>query len=118
MILTPTILVATYEFFCQVPPFSRWRMPEADEIEFHVVRAMKQAAFADCGVGTTGAFCMRFSARRHRHIQTLLMTMAHEMIHLHQKVHGLESRNNDHNENFWKCAKYLCATYGWDIGIF
>lgn len=119
MRLTPIILEAAYEFLRCTPPFNKWNLPEADEIEFHVVNKMRpERHFADCGIGDSGEWCIRVAAKRHRHTQTVLMSMAHEMVHLHQMIRQLETPNTQHNADFWKRAATVCRHHGWDAGLF
>jgi predicted SprT family Zn-dependent metalloprotease len=120
MRLTPVILEAAYEFLRRTPPFSGWKLPEPDDVEFHIARRIppNHLHFADFWLSAGGAPCIRFSERRHKHTATVLATMGHEMIHLYQHVAGRETKNTEHNREFHRLAKRVCDLHGWDAGAF
>src|SRR5690349_19060220 len=83
--LTPDMLAAGYDFLRTTDPFRRWKLPEADELGFHVVR--KAGLSADFGV-EAGIPFIRLSEASNGHIDTVLASLAHEMIHLRQHLTG------------------------------
>ena len=90
--LTPDMLAAAYDFLRATPPFKSWKLPEAEEVGFHVVRDTK--IFADFGMDEAGIPLIRVSEARNGHAVTLLATMGHEMIHLHQVRLGDSGNHN------------------------
>jgi len=108
--LHPDLLAAGYEYLRQSTPFRGWGLPEADDIGFGVVK--DTTMFADFMV-VDGIPMIRVSERMHGHTTTLLQTIAHEIIHLHQHLKKLDT-GGEHNADFWRRAKRVCAAHGFD----
>lgn len=111
--LTPEMLVGAYEFLRTTPPFRRWHLPHADEIEFHLIRDRRRYA-EYCGVerhriGVNHLFVSRGDS--------LLMHMAHEMVHLRQKIEGSETAAQ-HNARFRVLARSVCRHHDFEYGRF
>jgi hypothetical protein len=113
--LTPDLLAAGYDFLRQTGPFKGWKLPEGDEIGFAVIADPK--VYADFGTDEKGIPIIRVSTAKNGHTQTILATLGHEMIHLHQHLKGL-TRGGEHNADFWKRAKRVCALHGFDPKTF
>lgn len=111
--LTPEILESAYELLRQTQPFKGWKLPPADEVEFHVIRDPN--IFADCEMGAGDVPIIRVSERKNGHLSTLLATVAHEICHVRQFQQG---DSGNHNAMFWKLARRVCAVHGWDIKSF
>jgi hypothetical protein len=112
--LHPDLIAAGYDFLRQSAPFKGWRLPEADEIGFGIVE--DPTIFADfCLI--KGEPLIRVSGMN-GHTVTLLGTIAHEMIHLYQHLNKLDIGGGDHNPDFWKRAKRVCAVHGFDPKTF
>jgi hypothetical protein len=110
--LTPDMLAAGYEFLRTTVPFSRWHLPESDELGFHVVRHARLSA--DFGV-KKGIPFIRISETSNGHTVTLLASIAHEMIHLRQHL----TRDREmHGPRFQRMAARICAAHGFDPKIF
>lgn len=112
--LTPDMLAAGYDFLRETEPFKAWKLPPAEEVGFAVLRTKRH--FADFGV-ENGVPMIRVSEGRHGHIATLLGSIAHEMIHLHQWRKRLD-RGGDHNQDFHRRAARVCAIQGFDPKTF
>lgn len=111
--LHPDLVAAGYDFLRQSTPFKSWKLPEADEIGFGIVD--DPTVFADfCLVN--GEPLIRVSGMN-GHTVTLLATISHEMIHLYQHLNKLD-KGCDHNADFWKRAKRICAIHGFDPKVF
>lgn len=107
MRLTPAILVAAYEFLRATPPFVGWRLPEADDVEFRVSHF---AHLGECHAND-GTHVIAISARRISHTDTLMRTMAHEMIHLRHNHVGIDTV---HGAPFVRDAKLVAKAHGFD----
>lgn len=79
--LTPEILRACYDFLSECPPFDRWNLPAGEDVIFKVVRNPQNFAMHS-RVGKK--HCIEVSTRSVGHVDTLVATMAHEMIHAHE----------------------------------
>jgi hypothetical protein len=109
--ITRATLIATYELLRTTQPFMGWKLPEASEIDFAVLRGRN--TYGDCDGET-----IRASNGRHGQLPTLLATVAHEMIHLHQMRKALETPNTEHNADFRKRAARVCRLHGFDPKVF
>jgi hypothetical protein len=104
-------IIAAYELLRTQRPFIGWKLPEPDDVEFVVIRTRN--VYADCD-----GEVIRVSASRHGQLNTLLASIAHEAIHLHQMRNGLETRGVEHNADWHKRARKVCALHGWDAKTF
>lgn len=116
--LTPEILVGAYEYLRVTLPFRRMNLPHADDVVFRVLGARDRF----------GHFRGRFktmpdlneigvSQRMVHSTQTLMATMAHEMIHLYQHESGGCTRAV-HNAHFRRIAARVCRIHGFDLATF
>lgn len=108
--LTPEILRTAYDFLTTTLPFNRWNLPDGEDVVFRVVRNPK--VFADY-LHSRGKHVIRVSGATVGHTETLLRTMAHEMIHLHEQQAGMATANQ-HTKAFWKLAARVCRYHGFD----
>lgn len=116
--LTPETLAAAYDYLRTTPPFSKWNLPEAEDVLFKVARTRhKQGWYQWDGKRHT----ITASTGRISHSLTLMALMAHEMIHLHLEEIGMESRagsNDTHNAAFRVLAARVCKFHGFDPKAF
>ena len=110
--LTPDMLAAGYDFLRTTEPFRGWRLPEAEEIGFHVVRDARLSA--DFAV-EDGMPLIRVSEAHNGLSSTLLATLAHEMIHLRQHLTG---DREHHGARFRRMRARICAVHGFDPKTF
>lgn len=113
---TPDILEAVYELLRMTPPFKGWRLPPADEIEFHVTRMSGQDQ-ADCYKNAAGRHVIRIAANKHHTLAPLVATMAHEMVHLHLDKSYPRDKSH-HGSRFQRHADIVCKRHGFDRGQF
>ena len=100
--LTPALIRATYEALCETTPFDRWNLPDADDLKFKVSRNAREYGCVE----TAGPdVSLIVSEKTVGSWSTLLATVAHECIHLHQIGTGLEL---DHGPAFKKWAALVC----------
>ena len=113
--ITPDMLARAYDFLSSTAPFDRWNMPDSDDVTFRVSNG------SDCG------WCDRkrgrrpeiaISSRRHGHTLSLLMTMAHEMVHLHMDHCRMATSGVEHSAAFHKLAAQVCKHHGFDPKAF
>lgn len=110
--LTPDMLASAYDFLRTTAPFRGWKLPESDDVSFHVVRDPKM--FADFGM-ENGQPVIRVSEAKNGHVTTLLATMAHEIVHLRQHMIGAKDA---HGASFRRMAAAVCRSHGFDIRAF
>lgn len=115
--LTPDVLAAAYDYLCTTPPFSGWNLPDSDDIKFRVTKSK------DCYAAYhyDGGHTIDVSSAAVGHTATLMQVLGHELVHLHLRLTGMESRSdnpNVHNAAFRKLAAVVCRTHGWDLKAF
>lgn len=115
--LTPEVIPAAYEFLRATRPFKAWRLPHADEIEFHAT--LSKSDFGEyTHLCRTEHRYILISSVHVRHTDTLIRVLAHEMIHLHQALRGTETAGSQHNAQFHRIAKRICDLHGFDVKAF
>lgn len=107
--LTPEMVEAAYELLRATRPFRRWRLPPADEVEFHIRHF---AHHADCAKHVSGRFTIRVSSRLHGRLDHLVETVAHEMVHIQQD--HVAPREGSHGRAFHRLAAQVCRHHGFD----
>lgn len=115
--LTPERLSAAYICLRTFPPFSQWRLPTADEMEFRVIRDPRQHGHYS-RYSRTEHHWIAISSSAVGHFNTLAWVMAHEMIHLKQAISKTETPNTAHNAEFRRYAASVCRRFGWDFKTF
>jgi hypothetical protein len=113
--LTPHMLAAAYDFLRECPPFKGWKLPEAEGIEFRVVRDPTLHGWHKCDAGN---HCISVSEAGVGQTITLLKVVAHEMIHLWQYNCKLDHAHSHHNAKFRTTARVVCEIHGWDVKAF
>lgn len=113
LLLTKEVLAAAYDFLSLTEPFRKWNLPDSEDVMFKVTKA--KSHFAQ--YVWDGSHCIEVSSACVGHTSTLMETMAHELIHLHLRLTGMESRSdnpNVHNAAFRKLAALVCGCHGFD----
>lgn len=116
--ITPEMLACAYDYLRATKPFSRWLLPEAEDVVFKVGRRPREA----------GRY--QWDGERHTitasihgiaHTSSVMRFMAHEMIHLYLEQMGWESKARSeevHNAAFRKFAAQACKHHGFDPKAF
>jgi len=102
--LTPELLSRCYALLRETKPFCRWALPSAAQVRFSVLRTY--ALWADYQL-KDGEHHIRASQSRHSRLETLLASMAHEMVHLRLETSGCRDRS-DHGPHFRRLARQVC----------
>ena len=105
--LTPEILVQAYELLRATPPFKRWKLPHADEVEFRVTQSKDHSG----SYQYAGKHIIRISALHHKQLPPLIVTLAHEMCHMHQHLTA-PTDTAHHGWRFKKYAALACRHHG------
>lgn len=116
--ITPAMLECTYELLRVTPPFRRWGLPHADEVEFHVCK-MKDAVADYIWWWSDGKMMLhriRVSAQDHHKIFPLIESMAHEMCHMKQRL--MNTNYASHGQVFKRLAAQVCRHHGFDKATF
>jgi hypothetical protein len=125
MVLTPEILRAAYAYLAVTPPFDKWNLPDAEDVRF-VVQKNRPGHHGICNrweilergkvLGMT--FEIGINGASHTYTSSLLVTMAHEMVHVHEYQTGLRVTSAKHGKVFRALACEVCAAHGFDPGQF
>ncbi len=112
--LTPDVLRAAYDYLNGTSPFSRWNLPDGEDVKFLVVRApMLRGWHQMQGAQHVIAISRRCIGRT----DSLMATMAHEMIHLHEE-HAGACGSGQHSAAFNRWAAQVCKVHGFDPLLF
>ena len=112
MRLTPQILEAAYVFLQATPPFRGWGLPSSETISWRVTRHRDR--WGECGNESGENHWISISEHKVAHSNTLLWTIAHEMVHLRQVIKRTETRNAEHNAEFVRLWQMVARHHGWD----
>lgn len=116
--LTPDMVAAVYDCLQRFPPFSRWKLPPAKEVEFQVNKQRNTMGEYTRYVRTSEHIVI-VSSETVGHFATLASVVSHEMIHLKQAIDKTEpKRIGGHNAEFRRLAKPVCKIHGWDYKAF
>lgn len=109
--ITQETLIAGYQLLRVTTPFRGLRLPPSDDITFKLTKDKKLAG--SCNL--TDATVIEISSHFHSHLQPLLVTLAHEMIHVWE-LHKFGKAS--HGEAFQKLAHRVCRAHGFDPKVF
>lgn len=108
--LTPEMLALAYDYLAVQKPFSSWNLPPSEDVKFSVSRHKDRFAHHQM-VG--GVHHLVFSSRFVGRHDSLLVTLAHELIHIHQEESCM-MRDNPHDAAFHKLADKVCKLHEFD----
>jgi len=113
LIVTKEVLHAAYEFLCTLPPFSKWNLPEADDVNFIVGRdpTLQGQWWFDKKKNRHNLLIV---GRNVRSLPGLFSVLAHEMVHLYTRETNMH-KGGEHGRAFVKLAKHISDLYGMDV---
>lgn len=113
--LTPDVLRAAYNYLNETQPFVRWNLPDGDDVVFKVVRDRNR-----CGwyLFDNGRHIIGVSTISIGRSSSLIELMAHEMVHLHERLVGTGARGTLHGASFYRYAAQVCRVHGFDPKLF
>lgn len=106
--LTTDTLAAAYDYLRTTPPFSKWNLPESEDVAFRVTRSRDDMG---CYWWREGHH-IDVSARLVKSSIGLLGVMAHEMTHCFQCCAGMPVT---HGTAFDKLAAKARRVHGMDV---
>jgi len=116
--LTPEMIAAAYSYLCTSEPFSGWNLPDPDDVTFRVSRRPGEFGRYQL-IG--GRHTIAMSGASIGQTSTLMRYLAHECVHMHLEITGMESRSggpNTHNAAFRKFAAQVSKVHGFDPKAF
>ena len=107
-LVTRSSLIAIYDMLVCLPPMNGWKLPPSKKIEF---RARK---LDDClGMFEPDPHIITISTLKNGHLDTVIRTMAHEIIHLH--LYQKSSRVwHEHGKTFTNLTTGVARHLGFD----
>jgi len=112
--VTPDHAAAVYDCLRAFEPFRSMRLPEADDVEFHI-RHRRDIHAEYCYAGDKHSITV--SSVLVGSFDELAKVVAHEMLHLGQAEAGTYTRT-EHNPEFLRLARRICAQMVWDLRAF
>ena len=117
-ILTAQRMAHIYDCIREFPPYNRWKLPPSDEVEFRLTaRTDRHGDFSTTCYNPLDNPRIMLSYVKHSHFDSVVRTLAHEMIHLAQAI-AKTATATEHNEDFQERAKLVCKNFGFDFGQF
>ena len=115
--ITPEMLEAAYELLRTTPPFRGWKLPHADDVQFHV--ASYTDGFADARYDMTKKqYVIRVSRRTCKQLGTIIVAVAHEMCHIAEAQRAGKGGRAEHGKAFQRLADSVCRYHHVDRGAF
>jgi hypothetical protein len=116
--ITPDMLEQGYRLLCLSPPFSAWHLPEADDVVFHAVPIKGPHKGCQGEHWFDGEHHhLRISPKRHSTYNSMLMTLAHEVVHMQESILKLRA-DVMHGREFQRMATAVCRNHLFDRGQF
>ena len=107
-LVTRSTCIAVYELLIQLPPIKSWNLPPSKDIIFSV-RHLPDFY----GEYEPDPHKITISSAKHAHLDTVIRTMAHEMIHLHLFIRK-DPLWDKHSKTFLDAAAKVSTTLGFD----
>lgn len=110
--LTHQNIEDAYNYLKNTAPFKKWRLPDADDLEFRVIHERK--SFGHLEVSDSKKLpIIAVSAAHVKDTLNLLGTIAHETVHLKRFLDD-GKRGLNHGPKFKALAVEVCRIHGWD----
>jgi hypothetical protein len=107
-LVTDDTIKAVYECLIQVPPFNGWKLPASSKVKFEVVHDPNLY-----GEYEPEPHTIRISDAKNGHLDTVIRTVAHEIIHLKLFVDD-KATWDKHGRSFLSLSKKVATTLGFD----
>lgn len=112
--LTAEICRQAYDYLNATPPFSKWNLPHGEDVVFKVVRDPKLRGWY---MRDGKKHVIGISSTTIGRTESLMWTMAHEMIHLHEQ-HAGACGSGMHSKAFVRWSEQVCRVHGFDPKLF
>ena len=110
MKITPEIARGAYEFLHTIPPFNGWNLPDGEDIKFKIIKShMTSGEYRHYGGDDH-----EIAVYKDMMPPALLGVVAHEMIHLHQRMTKTDG-GGAHNRSFKILASKITKILGVDV---
>lgn len=118
--ITPELCALAYELLRATKPFAKWKLPPAAAVEFTVNRSMDTRGFYTYHAHrkTKSVHEIGVSVNCIGNLKSLVEVMAHEMIHLEERISCTLTPGAMHNSAFMRKAKTVCRIHSMDFKLF
>ncbi len=120
--LNPDRLRLVYDLLSECPPFDKWNLPPGEDVKFRVSRKVKEYGQHKCTISDSGRYThhIEISSVNVTTMETLIRTMAHEMIHVHELANQVCTPHQStlHTEAFRIFALEVCQAHGFNPDAF
>jgi hypothetical protein len=113
MKLSPCILKEIYTMLYICEPFNKWKLPLPDEVKFEVTDEADVMGTYMYDDGSKYAHTITISKARCGHLDTVIRTMAHEMIHA-SRHDTITDAWLKHDKTFRRRAHMISSELGFD----
>lgn len=114
--LTPQNIEDAYNYLKNTAPFNKWKLPDADDLEFHIVSDDRM--FGHFEISSSKRLpIIAVSVSHVKDTLNLLGTIAHETVHLKRFLDD-GKRGLNHGPKFKTLAAEVCRVHGWDKNHF
>lgn len=114
--LTPAMLESAYELLRTTPPFRNWKLPHPDDVGFQIIRT--EHTRGTFHISDAGRPTISISHKCIGSLHSLVVTVAHEMVHLYEDtVHAARS-DVMHSARFKRLTAQVCRHHGFDAKLF
>jgi hypothetical protein len=118
--LTPELCALAYELLRATTPFKAWKLPPAAAVEFTINRSMDTRGLYTYHAHrkTKSVHEIGVSSNCIGNLKSLVEVMAHEMIHLEERISCTLTPGAMHNAAFMRKAKRVCKHHSMDFKLF
>ena len=106
---------ALYCAFLKAPPFNQLLMPEPDEVYCYIID--NKTIHGGMAKGRNH-YQIHISKATCEHLNNVIMTLLHEMVHIHFLYRGDKVTFATHDLKFKRLANRICKIYKFDKGTF
>lgn len=104
-----------YVAFLKAPPFCNLMMPDPEQVFCYIVDDKGLHGAMHKG---RGHYQIHISKATMHHLDNTIMTLLHEMVHLHFSFRGYADSYHTHDVKFKRLASKVCDIYHFDKGVF
>lgn len=116
--ITPDMAEAAYNFLKTTPPFKRWRLPSSNKIEWIITRNKTYMGRCTSYSDKHDKFTIEISLVKCTNTESLIETIAHEMVHMRQRISKGFRKELGHGGDFSRMADQVCQKHGFNRDYF
>jgi hypothetical protein len=118
--ITPELCALAYELLRATKPFKGWNLPPAAAVEFTTNKSMDTRGYYIYHAHRKKKSVHEISVSLNciGNLKSLVEVMAHEMIHLEERVSCTLTPGAMHNAAFMRKAKGVCKHHSFDFKLF